>query len=66
MLPIRVDGAGVARAWTDILHVARTYDLSAYDACYLELALRRGQPLASLDDKLKATAAAAGVDAFIP
>jgi predicted nucleic acid-binding protein len=38
--------------------------LSAYDAAYLELALRHGLPLATLDDKLKAASAAAGVLAF--
>jgi predicted nucleic acid-binding protein len=65
-LPIRVDDLVVARAWTDILQVARSYDLSVYDACYLELALRLGLPLASVDDQLKAAAAAAGVAEFIP
>jgi predicted nucleic acid-binding protein len=66
MLPIRVDDEMAARAWSDILHIARSYDLSAYDACYLELAIRLGLPLASLDDKLKATAASAGVAEFRP
>lgn len=66
MLRIRVDEETAARAWSDILHVARSYDLSAYDASYLELALRLGLPMASLDDKLKATAASAGVAEFHP
>jgi predicted nucleic acid-binding protein len=66
MLPIRVDDETAARAWSDILHVARLYDLSAYDASYLELAIRLALPLASLDDKLKATAASAGVADFKP
>ena len=66
MLPIRVDDETAARAWSDILHVARSYDLSAYDASYLELAIRLGLPLASLDDKLKGTAASAGVAEFKP
>jgi predicted nucleic acid-binding protein len=65
-LPIRVDEETAARAWSDILHVARSYDLSAYDASYLELAIRLGLPLASLDDQLKATAASAGVTEFKP
>jgi hypothetical protein len=38
----------------------------AYDAAYLELALRRALPLASLDDKLKAAAVAVGVAEFEP
>jgi predicted nucleic acid-binding protein len=66
MLPIHVDDETPARAWSDILHVARSYDLSAYDAAYLELAIRLGLPLASLDDKLKATAASAGVAEYKP
>jgi predicted nucleic acid-binding protein len=66
MLPIRVDDETAARAWSDIIHVARSSDLSIYDACYLELAMRLGRPLASLDDKLKATAAEAGVAEFTP
>jgi predicted nucleic acid-binding protein len=66
LLPIRVDKETEARAWSDILHVARSYDLSAYDAAYLELALRLGMPLASLDDQLKTAARTAGVLPFQP
>jgi predicted nucleic acid-binding protein len=66
MLPIRVDEETAARAWGDTIHIARLYDLSAYDASYLELALRLGLPLASLDDHLKATAASAGIAEFNP
>ena len=66
MLPIRVDDETATRAWSDTLHVARSYGLSAYDACYLELALRLGLPLASLDETLKAAATSAGVAEFRP
>lgn len=65
-LPIRVDNETPLRAWTDTRQVARSYDLSAYDAAYLELALRLGLPLASLDDKLKAAAHSAGVVEYRP
>jgi len=65
-LPITVDDETAARSWSDVLHLARAHHLSAYDAAYLELALRRGLPLASLDDKLKAAAAAIGVAAYKP
>jgi predicted nucleic acid-binding protein len=65
-LPIHPDDETAARAWSDILHIARLYDLSAYDAAYLELAIRLGVPLASLDDNLKAKAASAGVDEYQP
>jgi predicted nucleic acid-binding protein len=65
-LSVEVDGETTARAWTDILSLARAHNLSAYDASYLELGLRRGLPLASLDDQLKAAASAVGVAAFQP
>jgi predicted nucleic acid-binding protein len=63
-LPIAVDGETDARAWGETLRLARAHTLSAYDASYLELAMRRGLPLASLDDRLKAAAAAVGVPSF--
>ena len=65
-LPIIVDDETNDRAWGEVLSLARGHRLSAYDAAYLELALRRGLPLATLDDKLKAAASAAGVPAFAP
>jgi predicted nucleic acid-binding protein len=65
-LPIVVDGETSLHAFSDISHLARTYQLSAYDAAYLELAIRRGLPLACLDGKLRAAATAAGVSLFGP
>ncbi len=52
-LPITVDEETAARAWSDTLALARAHNLSAYDAAYLELALRQGLPLASLDEPLR-------------
>jgi predicted nucleic acid-binding protein len=46
------------------LNLARSHNLSAYDASYLELSLRLGLPLASLDAKLKAAAGSAGIPLF--
>jgi predicted nucleic acid-binding protein len=63
-LPIAVDGQTTARAWTDTVNLARSQNLSAYDAAYLELTLRLGLPLATLDGKLKAAATAAGVPLY--
>lgn len=60
-LPIRVDDDTNAHAWTATLGLARRHHLSAYDAAYLELAIRRNLPLATLDEQLKAAANAAGV-----
>jgi predicted nucleic acid-binding protein len=42
----------------------RSQRISAYDAAYLELAMRRGLPLAALDGKLEAAARAVGVSIF--
>ena len=44
--------------------LARQHSLSAYDAAYLEVALRRGLLLASLDRRLRQAAAARGVVLF--
>jgi predicted nucleic acid-binding protein len=65
-LPIAVDDETSDRAWGEVLSLARAHRLSSYDAAYLELALRRGLPLATLDDKLRAAASALGVPAFAP
>ncbi len=59
--PIQVDALGVDRAFQQILSIARLYHLSAYDAAYLELAIREGLPLATLDNDLRKAASAAGV-----
>jgi predicted nucleic acid-binding protein len=61
---IEVDAATFARALSDTLHLARRYKLSAYDASYLELALRAGLPLATLDEALQKAAKKAGVKKF--
>jgi predicted nucleic acid-binding protein len=54
------------RAWGEVLSLGRAHRPSAYDAAYLELALRRGLQLATLDHKLKAAACAVGVLTFAP
>ena len=41
------------------------HHLSAYDASYLELALRKGLPLATLDRPLQKAAKSAGVESII-
>ena len=66
LLPIAVDDETNDRAWSEVLSLGRAHRLSAYDAAYLELALRRGLPLATLDEKLRAAASAVGVRAFAP
>ncbi|MCP9468666.1 MAG: type II toxin-antitoxin system VapC family toxin [Nitrospira sp.] len=61
---IEVDAATFMHALSDTLHLARRYKLSAYDASYLELALRAGLPLATLDEDLQKAAKKAGVKKF--
>jgi len=46
---------------TRVVGLAATHDLSVYDAAYLDLALSRGLPLATLDDRLARAATAVGV-----
>lgn len=58
---IEADAATFTQALADTLHLARRYNLSAYDASYLELALRSGMPLATLDADLQKAAKKAGV-----
>ena len=60
-LPITVDDETNLHAWNTTLSLARAHQLTAYDAAYLELAMRRDLPLASLDDELNAAAQAVGV-----
>ncbi len=47
--------------FSDILPLSRTQALTAYDAAYLELAMRLGAPLASKDRALCAAAERVGV-----
>jgi predicted nucleic acid-binding protein len=60
-LAINVDMEGVDRILTDVHHLAIRHQLTSYDAAYLELALRRHLPLATLDKELRAACKAAGV-----
>jgi predicted nucleic acid-binding protein len=60
-LPIVCPGEGDDR---DVMALARTHRLTAYDASYLALAIREGCALASLDRRLNEAAAAEGVVPF--
>ena len=60
-LPILVEPISPNRAFEHILQVARQYQLTEYDAAYVELALREALPLATLDAKLRRAARAAGL-----
>ena len=60
-LPIAVDTETSDRAWTDTLDLAEHHGLRVYDACYLELALRKNVPLATRDRQLRQAAEREGV-----
>ena len=57
-LPIQVDTETDRQAWGATLRLAERHQLTLYDAAYLELALRRNLPLASLDEDLRRAARA--------
>ena len=55
-LPVTIDPETSDRASAETLALARQHALSVYDAAYLELSLRRGASLASLDGPLRLVA----------
>jgi len=63
-LPIEIDEAAVHEAWGATHSLAQQYKITSYDASYLELSIRRGLPLASLDVELQAAAKAEKVEVF--
>ena len=60
-LGIERDDAAPDRAFTHLLALCRVHKLTSYDAIYLDLAVRRNLPLATLDDDLRKTARKLGV-----
>ncbi len=60
-LPIRIDSASTETTFGQVFAYAEKYGLTVYDAAYLELALRNGIALATLDSELRNAARAAGV-----
>ena len=60
-LPIEIDPVSLSAAMGPSLDLAHEYNLSVYDAMYLELATRMKLPLATFDRALGAAAKAAGV-----
>ena len=61
VLDIQVDLEAHRRAFDPILPLCRSHKLTSYDAAYLDLALRRRLPLASLDDDLRQAATSLGL-----
>lgn len=61
-LPIEIDPDTAAHVAGGTAGLARRYGLSIYDAAYLELAMRRGAALATMDAALAKAARKAGVE----
>jgi predicted nucleic acid-binding protein len=64
-LLIKVDSATNTSVFSAILDLGRQEGLAAYDAAYLELALRLGLPLATIDARLAEAATRCGVNLVV-
>ena len=60
-LPIEIDDVANEKCFHEILGLAYTQKLTTYDTTYLELAMRKGLPLASRDKDLCAAAKKLGI-----
>lgn len=58
LLPVQLDTETDKHAWGATLRLAVQHGLTLYDAAYLELAKRRGLPLATLNTELRSAAQA--------
>ena len=56
-LDLEIDAECSKRAFTHLLPLCRSHQLTSYDAVYLDLAFRRSLPLATLDEALRRAAA---------
>lgn len=62
---VTVDSLTWTRPFGQTMTLARIYDLSSYDAAYLELAVRKSASLATLDKALIKAARKAGVEIYL-
>jgi predicted nucleic acid-binding protein len=63
---ITLDYEGMDRIMHDVRFIAINYGLTGYDAAYLELAIRKKLPMATLDEDLQKAALRAGVELLQP
>ena len=61
LLDITTDQYTDFHAWSETLSLTDRFQLTSYDAAYLELAARRSLPLATLDGELRTAATALGL-----
>jgi predicted nucleic acid-binding protein len=60
-LPIGIESPTRSRVFNSVRALASQYKLTAYDAAYLELAIRQNLPLATFDTALAQAAGKAGI-----
>jgi predicted nucleic acid-binding protein len=65
-LPIAIENPALPQMFVSVRALVGQYELTAYDASYLELAIRHNLPIASSDRALMNAAQAAGVDLVEP
>lgn len=65
-LPILIDDSAHERALGPVLSTGRELGVSAYDATYLELAMRLGAELATADERMREACRRSGVPLFKP
>jgi predicted nucleic acid-binding protein len=65
-LAVTIDADGPLLAFGRTQELAQLHTLSAYDACYLELAIRKTLAIATRDEPLIKAAAKSGVEIFNP
>ena len=63
LLPIEFDKP-TTENMSNIFHIANEYKLSAYDAAYIELALRANIPIASFDKEIVKVSGQLGIKIF--
>ncbi|NOT29893.1 MAG: type II toxin-antitoxin system VapC family toxin [Planctomycetes bacterium] len=64
-LPVSIPAPGGVAAIRILVDAGQSASLTAYDAAYLELALRESAPLATHDEALRSAAERAGVELFV-
>ena len=64
-LPIQVDPMTAHQGFSRTLSLSKAYKLSSYDAAYLELAIREGLPIATLNKDLLKAAKKANVTIYL-
>jgi len=61
-LRVGIDEQPASAVFGEVLSLALAHDLTTWDAAYLDLAMRRGLPLATADERLRAACRTTGVE----